>query len=1147
VQQKTFLLQEITADRGKAFLSDLGIGKVFPLTYPNGLIVTASPRELREAGIILDLVDANDQFVIEALAPASMARVLPSNDQIAQAIGAITIGTFASPPEQGQGARAIIDLHGDTVLAIVPARLWPDIRAIVQSGTEAAAYQKGTGHQVAQPDNRPVQTAANERATNIGSWQNEVSASGVLGERRSPSPDPAEHLAQLTRMGEPGVKSDRPEGPQPVPAVGGETPSLQNSRTSGRDLSGPSEPVALRSQPDPEVSRGVLKPSRRVGKPRAASDACPVVPLDNGDDVLELSLPQTIELIQLLDLVGAYLHLDCIYDPEKIGKQVVTLKLHSKLQSELRVKDLYSLLETVLKFKGLVMTRHEGNLVSIVPAAEALEADPALVDPNTRTLQAGDMVVTRVFELQHVDVASITNLLQNMKLSVAVSPIEETQTLFVTCYAHRMSRVEQLVSMVDRPGRPREFRFRQLRYTMAGMLSEKIVALAEELEGIPITVGAVEGKASTTAPRSSRGTRGTSESQDAISRTAQAVYLDTDQRTNRILMIGYDQQLTTVEELVDALDVPQQDPRTLKVYDIKYVDAREVMQKLQELDILGKTTQTSARISRTAGGPGAGTTAGAPDEEPQIVLLEVTNSLLVNATHEQHAQIQMIIGYVDVSLPDLRTLKVYDIKHVDAYEVVKKLEEMEVIGKGAWSAGRVSRTSSSHTSPPSGAVTTNATAQALTENPQVAVLEVTNSLLVNATEGQHGRIQAIIQYLDVEARQDAIPYELYSLENQDPDRLAEVLCKLIQETIKNKEGKIEEVIRKTDEQITIVPDKGTFSLIVQASRKNQEWISKLVKQLDKRRPQVLIDATLVEVTKIDAFSYDLNLIESFPDLTATSGLTGVIAKGVTSTDILGRLAASGRDQFIDLQSRSGDFTGFYGDEHVHILLEAMHAKNYGRVLAMPKILANDNETGTIKTADTTYVQKSSSIPVSSGGAGTDATLIQTAVEFESYEAGITLNITPHISEGELLRLDIELTRSDFRETEDREKPPDTTASEVKTTVTVPDGKTIILGGMLKLNQNKGGTKVPILGDIPLVGGLFRSVNNKDLQSKLYVFVKAEIIRPAGTVAKGMQDLEAISERNRLAFEKYEQEFQSHQDWPGIKPKPVDPVKVLEAR
>ncbi len=389
----------------------------------------------------------------------------------------------------------------------------------------------------------------------------------------------------------------------------------------------------------------------------------------------------------------------------------------------------------------------------------------------------------------------------------------------------------------------------------------------------------------------------------------------------------------------------------------------------------------------------------------------------------------------------------------------------------------------------------------------------------------------MIKHVDVAARDEAIPYEIYFLENQEPNHVAEVLQKILQEVTQDKAAKIEKTVRRIEEQIIIVPDPGTFSLIVYASKKNQDWIGKMVKALDKRRPQVLIDATLVEITKTEAFTYDLNLLASAPDIAATAGISHATATGAV------RMA----------QSDSGLFTAFYGDEHIQALLQAMQSKNYGRVLAKPKILVNDNEAGNIKTTDITYVETSSSIPVTSGAGGNQTNLIQTAVKYEPYEAGITLDITPHISEGNLLRLDVSLTRSDFLETADTTKPPNKRSNEVTTKVTVPDGSTIILGGLVKLNQNKGGTKVPILGDIPLVGGLFRSINNKDTQNKLYVFVKAEIIRPSERTGRGLDELTAISERDREAFEGHEAEFQQHQDWPGLKPKPTEPQRVLDAR
>ena len=125
-------------------------------------------------------------------------------------------------------------------------------------------------------------------------------------------------------------------------------------------------------------------------------------------------------------------------------------------------------------------------------------------------------------------------------------------------------------------------------------------------------------------------------------------------------------------------------------------------------------------------------------------------------------------------------------------------------------------------------------------------------------------------------------------------------------------------------------------------------------------------------------------------------------------------------------------------------------------------------------------------------------------------------------------------------------PPDQTSSDISTVVTVPDKSTIILGGMIKLNQSKGGSKVPILGDIPLMGALFRGVSNSDIQKKLYIFVKAEIIRPSDVLA-GSSDLERISERHRRVFEQHEAEFQNYQGWPGIAAQPMGPERVLDAQ
>ena len=1039
VGHKVFTLTHIPGEQGKKYLRDLNLGTVSQLPGTNTLLITGQPQDLAKAITILKVVDAKERFVIREIFPASAANSLPSNKHIATVVGNITIGNFSNPPSDTATYKAIIDIHNGNVLAIAPASQLEKIVSAIESAARLSP----------RPEARPEGSPKSMGGQKAGMQK----AHSDLGDEKRATSDvsPSGKASEAERI---------TFQPQPWPKV---TPTMIGDYASGAEDRFRLNDKSAAAQTD------FNKPYDSEATTRSYEPE----PIPNGNETLTLDLPDKVDIVHLLGLAGQYLNLDFMYDPTKVRGDV-TLLLAGKLRGPIQVKDLYPLLESVLKFKGFVMTCHKGNLVTVVPTVEALDIDPELLEAEWGKIERGDLVVTRPFRLEHIDTASANNLLTNMKLGVSVSQIAETKTLIVTEFAYRMPRVEAILRMVDQPGEPRKFRFRQLRYTMARTLAPKLQTLAEQLGTISITIAAEPAVQLPTVTQMPGESDASYRARlEAVRRTAEArarqlpavkpteptkpmVYLDADERTNRILMIGLQEQLNLVEQLIDTLDVEQQDLRTLQVYKIKYVEAEDVRKKLQELGIVGVRPETpSSRITM-------------PDKMPaKPAMPTITESPMTAIIQEP-----------------------------------------------------------------------------LVEEPQVVVIEPTNSILVNATAEQHVQIAAIISYVDSEMEKEEIPYQLYPLENQSPEHLAGVLQKLIQETVLDKEGKIEKIIPKQEEQIIIVPDPNTFSLIVYASKKNQEWIANLIERLDKRRPQVLIDVTLVEIAKSDAFNYDLNALSSFPDLTDTSGLTGAILPGAAGGSLVTKLTNSSRDRFIDFQSNSGLGTGFYGDRHINALLTAMQEKNYGRILAKPKILVNDNMPGNISTTDTTYVTRTSSIPVTSGAAGQQATLIQTATEFQPYDAGIELTITPHISEGELLRLDISLTRSDFG-TITGEKPPDTTTSEINTTVTVPDGSTIILGGLLKLNQSKGGTKVPLLGDIPLVGGLFRGVSNSDIQKKLYIFVKAEVIRPEDTTY-AKRGLEQISQRNRSAFERHEQEFQKYEDWPGIKPRPIDPQKVLEA-
>jgi type II secretory pathway component GspD/PulD (secretin) len=1119
---RVFSLRHISAEQGKKYLAEAGIGIVSQLPSPNTLLVTAQPKELIKASALLKLVDAEELFHIKAIFPSSEAKNLPSNKQIAAEVGKISIGTFSEPPAPAEKTRAIIDIHNDAVTVVAPAeQIERIISAIKQlQGTETQAPQPTVPSKPVEPNQpdepkpeeiieaeleelhlakapkrdkshlgtpkddkvEPEKIAASDEPqqveTDAGDYELDELFSKLLD-----SLDKAEEMAD-----EQAQQVSRPNEPAPHLATKGEVETQPTAVATVPEQKAPSKPTTAAKEPNlpaiegPQAKEAAEKPKLQL-QPEPASESAiggaieteqpgevtePVSkvrsyepePITNGDEMLELNLPEKLNIVDLMDLVGKYLHLNYMYDEVDVKGKEVSLKV----QGPIKVKDLYPLLESVLKFKGFVMTR-KVNLVTIVPAAKVLEIDPDL-HTDADKIEYGDVIITRVFTLKHIDTANAKNLLDQMKLGVNITSIPKSGTLIVTGYAYRMARIEELLDMIDKPGEAKQFRFRQLRYTMAQTLAPKIKTLAEQLGTISITIASPAARI-TRKPRESAAAFRTRQQKAAAAAKAAAptakptVYLDADERTNRILIVGLADQLVVVDKLIDALDVEYQDLRTLRLYEIQHVGAEEIKEKLEELGIIsGGRPTTRAPTRAKAAKPGTPTTPTAAKEP-------------------------------------------------------------------------------------------------LVEEPQVVVIEATNSVLVNATAEQHAQIATIIAYVDSEPEEAAINYKVYPLENQDPEELAGVLNQLIQETTTKEEkgAKIVTTKKKIEEDITIIPDPKTYSLIVYASKKNHQWISSLIKQLDEYRPQVLLDVTLVEISKNDEFSFDLNLIQSFPFILEEnySGFANILVApddkgegGKYSSDIMEKLRESRRDRFIDLQSMSGASTAFYGDRHINVLLEAMQTKGYGRVLARPKLLVNDNEQGTIKSQETTYITRTK-VSYRQGPVGEeDIPVVDTT--FEPYEAGIQLDIEPHISKGDQLRLTITMTRTDFRDTAaslNQGTPPDKVTSDVTTIVTVPDSTTIILGGLEKLSQSKGGTKVPLLGDIPIIGGLFRSTANTDAQSRLYVFVKAHILRP-GEELTGESDIEVVSAKNRATFERYEEEMQKYEDWPGIKPEPMDPLRILEA-
>ncbi|MHC4856045.1 MAG: secretin N-terminal domain-containing protein, partial [Planctomycetota bacterium] len=661
------------------------------------------------------------------------------------------------------------------------------------------------------------------------------------------------------------------------------------------------ETAAEPKEPEPEApAESKIQTAKTV---QTEPQIAPKLAEEELDTVMDL--PQEVVLESLVDLVG-----------KQLGLQKVQLKVHG---GKIKVKDVYSLLESVLKLKGFVMTR-ENQLVTIVKAANASQAFKQ-VDPVIRTpgepIEAGNVIVSTLFQLENVGTDSAKKMLVSLNLGLTdgFQEIPETGTLLVTDYAYRMGRIEEVLSIIDIPGEKKEYQFRTLKYMTPSEMVPKLQELAGKLEDVSLQISAPAAAAAPTTrtvttrdPKTGRTTTkrvpvpATSRTASAAAQKPQpdAVLIDTDDRTNRILMAGKPAQIALVNELIDALDVPQYDLRFVREYLIQNVEAQEVVDAINQLGLASvsaaASSTTSAASRRTTAAPvrpgqprtptSTAKTAGA--EQPYISIRAASNSLLVNGTAEQHKVMELVIAYVDVVQKDQRTIRQYEIQYVDTQEIIDTLTDLGIIVPQSTSAYGSSGRSRS-TDPRSRSTSTTArtavsgqpnaaegaalswpTADGgsekdiTAEQPQISVLETTNSLLVYATPRQHDAIALVIGHADRTPDVVSTPYVVYALENQDPIELAEVLTKLIQETVEEVSktstptSKIQPRPGTTtaaklptleEQNIRVIPDEMLYSLIVYANKRNQQWIAELISELDEYRPQVLLDCTLVDINK----------------------------------------------------------------------------------------------------------------------------------------------------------------------------------------------------------------------------------------------------------------------------------------------------------
>ncbi len=283
----------------------------------------------------------------------------------------------------------------------------------------------------------------------------------------------------------------------------------------------------------------------------------------------------------------------------------------------------------------------------------------------------------------------------------------------------------------------------------------------------------------------------------------------------------------------------------------------------------------------------------------------------------------------------------------------------------------------------------------------------------------------------------------------------------------------------TAQDAFVTAHEETNAVIVAAPVKVQEQFAKLIAELDVRRPQVYVEAKILAVSNTRDFRLAVEgqlQAGQFQTQTAFGlGTTGVTGGGGTT--------GSFTDPKLPLAGLGGYTASLIKSSYVPFILNAIQTDTDGRILSSPQLLVNDNEEAEIvsveeqPTSTTTIGQTSDQ--TSFGG-------------FQS--AGTTLRVTPSISEAGYIRLAYEIELSNFTGSGSNGLPPPKNTRNVRSdSVTIPTDTTIVVGGITVSDTRNTIVKVPLLGDIPIVGHLFRDTNKIKNDQVLYVFITPRIL------------------------------------------------------
>lgn len=368
-----------------------------------------------------------------------------------------------------------------------------------------------------------------------------------------------------------------------------------------------------------------------------------------------------------------------------------------------------------------------------------------------------------------------------------------------------------------------------------------------------------------------------------------------------------------------------------------------------------------------------------------------------------------------------------------------------------------------------------------------------NAVIAVATPGLMEEVRFLIQELDTPTPEEGNNMHYVALENADATEVAEVLDALTSTAPRqgSETGGPSGEVQPFEKTIIISVYEPSNSLLILASAQDFKLLKSMIDRLDVPARLVNIEAMIMQAQLNDGFQLSVETaVLSNDDAFALTNATN-IANAIVN----GPVGLAGPGGVLGILDGTVDITGPDGGTiqvpNIPLLLRAVETLTDLEILSKPNLLTVDNEEASINVGDEVPI-------IASQGDVDDRTGFNTRSRVDRRQTGVTLLVTPQINQGDNVRMEIEVEVSQVAESTVGIDPNETGAtisqSVVKNVVVVGDGQTGIIGGLIQANRTENNSQVPVLGDLPVIGFLFRNKSKSRGKQNLVVLVTPYIIR-----------------------------------------------------